>query len=366
MLTFRVQNHVLLLRPHAERFYLLNPTAALLWALRDSGADANECACALVEAYGIPEEHARRDVAATFTSWEADGLLATAPVLVHAPHEAPERASNAVTRHYRIGNSTFSVTMTDAGLQDDLPPRIAHFEATEAPEGATDYQVSAETAGYALYRDGDLLDTVENIYAARTVLLFDVLRSAYAAEPWCANLHAGVIGANGRCVVVAGASGAGKSTLSVAARLAGLEVLGDDAAPILEYSGHVAATPLATMLREGSWPLFEGLDAHYTISEIYERDTGRVRFLAPRATQLETRKATALLLVRREAGCTPRLQQLDTVEALQRFAETGFWVRPDESGVHAFLCWLERVPKFDAFYETTQDGVTLLRQALGE
>lgn len=358
------EDHTVLVRAGAERVYLLNPAAGLLWPCAAAGGTVDACAALLVDTYGIEAEIARADAAVAVAEWRGLGLLDPEVPVAVAPL-APPVGEDLAWHHYRVGDHAFAIGLPEGPLREDLPARLAHFEADPTPD-ATRYTIGACAGAWHVWRDAVHVDTVDSPFGARVVLLYDALRAAYANAPWCANLHAGVIAHGGRCVVLAGASGAGKSTLSVAAARAGLECLGDDSAPIFEADGRVAAMPLATMLREGSWPLFDDLAEHFHLSEVFTRDTGRVRFLSPRApARLEAREPAALLFVRRSAGAPPRLVALGAVEALARLGETGFWVRPERVAAERFLAWLSAVPCHELHYDTLPQGTALLREVLG-
>lgn len=362
---FPVEDHVLVVRAGSSAFLLLNSTAQLLWEVyAETGSEA-ACADALVDAFGIDAERAAGDVATMIAAWRASGIFEVGAVLPDdiAPPCVVQQALH--WQHYRVGGYAFSVGLEDGPLREDLSLRIARFAITEAELGAPRYTALAAGAHWVVHRDGALVDTGATAYAARVVLLDDVLHAAYGGAPWCANLHAGAVGLGEACVVVAGASGAGKSTLSVAAQLDGLDVLGDDSAPVLRDSGRVAAVPLATMLREGSWGLFAGLADRYCLSEIHERETGRVRFLTPRAAvPLHSRRPVALLFVCRAAGAAPALVPLGMVETLSRLGESGFWVRSEHDAVSTWLTWLEMLPRYAMYFDTPAEGVALLRGLL--
>jgi hypothetical protein len=362
---FPVEDHTLIVRPGAERLFLLNSTARFIWDTYAESGDEAACVAALAGAFGLSPAHVAQDVAATLATWDAGGLLTQPTAHTPAPFPPPPATAPQQWRHYQLGAFAFSVGLEEGTLAEDLPLRIAHYEIPAPPPGAPQYTVRQQDKQWIVLRDGAHVDTGESPFAARVVLLYDALRAAYGAEPWCASLHAGAIGLGDRCVVVAGASGAGKSTLAIAAQLAGLDCLGDDAAPVLEHSGHIAAVPLAAMLREGSWGLFTGLEHRFHLSGIHVRETGRVRFLAPRAPQpLHTRKPCALLFVRRAPGAAPALRPMGLVETLTQLGETGFWVRPDHVAVTRWLAWLATLPRYALHYDTPGEGVALLRSLL--
>lgn len=364
--SFDVEDHQIVARSGDARLYLLNPSAQVIWEAFSASGDVAAVVEALQEVFGVARAVAERDAEATIAQWRAEGLLdapGANPPAGEAGHH-PDPASLR-WRHYAIGGTMFSIGLDLPALEADIVPRLAHFAVAAVEDGAARYTVQACGGGWAVYRDGHWVDHGDSLYAARTIILFEALRAAYADEPWCANLHAGALALGDRCVIVAGESGAGKSTLSVAAQCDGLACLGDDSAPILARSGRVAATPLATMLREGSWPLFDALDEHFHVSEIVERETGRVRFLSPRCpAALRGRTPVALLFVRRRAGAAPALRALSVVEALQRLGTTGFWVRPEQEAIGQWLAWLAALPRYDLEYDTTAQGLALVRGLL--
>ncbi|MBI1321121.1 MAG: PqqD family peptide modification chaperone [Candidatus Hydrogenedens sp.] len=361
---FPLQDHGVLMRPGAEWLYVLNPSALLLWqTFADTRSEA-ACVEALAECYGIDEDRARADTASTFAHWRGIGLLQDDASATGEPEPCmPEETGPA--QHYRLGDAEFSVACAHTEFLADLAPRIAHCRSDASGPDATDYVVSESAGVWRVYRDGELLQAGESLFAARTILLADALHGAYAGDSWCASLHAAVIADGEHCVMLAGASGAGKSTLSVAAVLDGLECLGDDAAPMLQASGRVAAAPLGIMLREGSWDLFEALPGGHSLSDIYERDTGRVRFLTPQ-TQPRARSLPpmALLFIERGEGAAPERIRIGVIEALALLGQTGLWVCPEENAIRAWLGWMATLPCYRLRYDTAAEGVALVRETL--
>ena len=163
VLAFAVEDHTLLLRPGAERFFLLNTTARAIWDLHQVEPDAAACAEGLAEVFGIPLEAAAADVEATLADWRAQGLLCEVLPAFGAPEALPAIAGDAITRHYRMGSAGFSITMLDSALQQDLPPRIAHFEVAGLGEEARHYHAVPCAGGRAVYRDGALLDVADAV-----------------------------------------------------------------------------------------------------------------------------------------------------------------------------------------------------------
>ena len=59
------------------------------------------------------------------------------------------------------------------------------------------------------------------------------------------------------------------------------------------------------------------------------------------------------------------LSALDTLQALVRLQESGFWVAHDEQSIRAFLRWIKSTPSYTLTYSDVDQAATIIHHLIG-
>ncbi len=332
--------------PEWEGLFLLNPTASWIWL----NADDPNLPASYALHFGIPLAQAERDVRLTFESW-SQGQVPFRPQAIRAiASEIPYQASS-----YRLNGKTFQISFATREIAAELIPRLeqieepTQFDSVSSP-GHT-FHLSQHSDGTAVYRDGTHIGTESLVTGARAILLQELTRLAVPGREFTLILHAGAVGNQDRCVILAGASFSGKSTLCAALMQSGLLCYSDDSA-CLTTDFEVAGMPFALSLRESSWPLFPGLDHRRFL-------TSNLNGTSPSAVPI------ALIFVEYRAEVqSTTLESVGLFDALVALQESGFWVKPTKPAIAAVLDWLSRLPIHRLRYSALHEAVEQVRSLL--
>ncbi|HXQ42532.1 MAG TPA: hypothetical protein VN821_14780 [Candidatus Udaeobacter sp.] len=310
-----------------QRFYGLNATAALCWAVLSEGLPES-AALAELAAAGAPEADALDWLRSSIEIFRTEGFLEPAgdgsadpPLLNDAGPAAGQRLERippcALYRRWRL----FDVMIRVGFTTNALLPRVAGMLARVAQpaEGSADIEITViEVGGRILVaRDGLVVGVAPDAAGLAALLEPAMLRRAIDATPHLLALHAGVAARNGCGLVLPGPSGSGKTTL-IAALAASGWTYGTDETTLLAADGkELRMAPLSACVKEGSWPL---LVQHYPSlldEPIQERGGRRVRYLPPPGPAIERCRATHVVFPRRTESGT-RLRPIGRIEGIER------------------------------------------------
>src|SRR5262249_2787627 len=108
------------------------------------------------------------------------------------------------------------------------------------------------------------------------------------------DLHAGVVGKEGRCILLPAAAGSGKSSLTAALTHSGFGYYSDEVALVERGSFQVPPVPLAVCVKETGWDLMSRYFPEISSLPIHQRDDRKiVRYVPPRAATVQ--KSPALV-----------------------------------------------------------------------
>jgi hypothetical protein len=350
---FPFDDGLVLVRPRNPGFYILNPTAALIWRDRSQNQSAVELASAFTTRFHIDPETARRDIENTLADWN-QGMLAPCP----APHSLRSPVpSSAELRPVdcQVNGVAMRVFLDSGAIWDEIAPRL---DPLRIPGGqdAIQFTVAASSGKVLVFRESQCIAREDLVTGARAVLL----QAMVSREEPLAILHAGGCGG----VLLAGGSYSGKSTLCAALMAGGLPYHCDDSA-VLSHDFRVHPMPFPLALRQGSWALIEARSQAFRMAPRQARQGPEVRFLEP-SNVSGPAAVGALVFVQYQDGSNTALTKLDTFDALLALQKSGFWVEHSESGIRQFLAWLEKIPKFQLQYSKLPDAEAAVRDLAAE
>lgn len=343
-----------------DGLFFLNPSAAFIWTEFRQGSATHRIAARLAAAFNIPADIALRDVSATLEQWSETLLVRTqeSSEQMRLPPHVPLGSAF----DYRLNGRRVRIVLDSTELEAEIVPRLTHLATLPAPP---DFTLSVITAADAIYlfRGAHLFATEETVSAARAILLQEMVRLSRGECEWLALLHAGACGTGSKCVVFPAATNSGKSTLTAVLMQSGFTFYADDSVAIGKSTLHVPPMPFGLAIREGSWPVvaprFSGFDA----LPVTERLGQHVRFLPP-AAKGEPVPAAALVFPRYNPASATSITRLDTLDALIRLKESGFWVEHTRESIRTFVDWVVSLPCYHIVYSNVEDAVTFVRTIL--
>ena len=362
---FPTDDFVVLTRPDVSGLYILNPTACLLWELFRAGLPFDKLVQEFASLCDIPAETAARDVERTLDEWRS-GLLATPQISSsHAainPKLPASSGADFFTRDYRVQGKNVRIILQTSELADEIAPRLQSLPAAPSAPDIT-FRILEGPDGFRIFCDECLVGTEAGVTAARGVLLQEIVRSCRASES-LAVFHAGACGSHSRCVVFPAGTQSGKTTLAAVLMKMGLTFYSDDSVILERDTLSVPAMPFALMVREGSWELLGARFPELQDEPVFSRFGQQVRFLHPAGMKLDgsCERVGAIAFVRFDPDAANQICKLDTLQALLRLQESGFWVAHDKQSIRAFLAWIQATPSFALTYsDVDQAAVTIHR-----
>ena len=218
---FFLEDSAILFSEPRQELHELNTMAAVIWCHLENGKDRGGIAAELVAGLGVTPGDAANFVDQALDTWKLQGLLADRPGPTHPPpqytrtppDDMPDFGTPAfvTARDYRLLSIGFRLRCTTAADAALLAPIFAHLASTDTP--TTSFDVVRHNEGIAIYRDGQKLSqcatTEELVPMAHNLVWLECVD----LHGFFLELHAGVVGWNGKALVFPANSFGGKSTL---------------------------------------------------------------------------------------------------------------------------------------------------------
>lgn len=378
MWQFPVTGGLVLAIPGQEGLYLLNPSAAFIWAELSQGSSPDRISTRLADAFQISVEVARRDVDSTLDDWTRTALIPPKPTESRFTEPRPVGsgtgassknrlqipAAETIAATYLLNDKHFRITLDSPELESEIAPRLA---ALRTPDTEPHFTISLTTVEDKIYvRCGNEPISVEpNVSAARAILLQEIVRrTSSLPRKWLSLLHAGACGNGRSCVIFPAASHSGKTTLATVLMLSGLTFYADDSVALENETLKIPVMPFGLPIREGSWPLLAERLPGFKSLPVIERFGQQVRFLYPPVHQTSV-PAAAMVFPSYQPGAEFSIQPLNTLQTLIHLKESGFWVEAKPESITVFVNWLESLRCYQMTYaEVDQAGhfITTLLQ----
>jgi hypothetical protein len=361
---FPIEDFLVLARPDVPGLYLLNPSARLIWDLVQTGGPVADLVRDFSAACGIPREVAEQDVQQTLDQWRTDLLSArqASSSNTDAPSEMPPSVvPGHFTRDYFIAGKNVRLLLQTRELAEEIAPRLESLPpAPSAPDFT--FLVVEESDGFRIFCGQRCIAKEEGVGAIRAVLLQEIVRSCRGQE-CLAVFHAGACGSSSRCVVFPAGTQSGKTTLAAVLMKTGLTFYSDDSVLLERDTLSVPSMPFSLMIREGSWTILDSRFPELRLAPILSRYGQRVRFLPPEGiSQGELRgQVGAVVFVRFDREAANEITSLDTLQALLRLQQSGFWVAHDEQSIRRFLDWLQSTPCYSLSYSDVDQAASIIR-----
>lgn len=337
---FPLDEGIVAFSEEAQALVGLNETAALVLRALQAGTSAAGLVEALA-AEGASPLDAGRWSAATLAALSAHGLLADGkeatalpmgsfteePVSRRTIVPPPLQPFAPVTeRRYRLLETTALVRFAMPAQRRLVDSVIGHLGTDDprAPDFVLDItaiQRPEQQYRSNIYRDGVWVDTAHRLSWLGPLVKHMLWKSAIIAHDYLFYIHAGVVGRNGRCVLLPATAGSGKSSLSAALAHAGFRFFSDEVALLEPSTFLVAPMPLAICVKESGWKLMTSYYPELPTLPVHRRKDGKVlRYVPPPAgaTDQEPWPVGHIIFPRYDEDAETELKPLPRVEALGR------------------------------------------------
>jgi hypothetical protein len=184
-------------------------------------------------------------------------------------------------------------------------------------------------------------------------------------------VHAGVVRADQKCLLLPAAPGSGKTSITAVLIRSGFRYLSDEVALLEEEEQealHVCPVPVSLCIKEGAWDLLTPYYPELCDLEVHHRGDGKiVRYLNPPSEVLDSGSGIVhpvgwVVFPRYEPFVQTVLRPLGRGEALRRLLEECLVVPAplDRSKVERVVRWIGKIPCFEMPMSSLAVGSALL------
>ena len=368
----------------------LNATAALIAGRLRNGEPASSLAVALAASEQTTPEEAAGWVAATVDALDAQGLLADGRIRAEQPIDTSMHERLAQIRatipplvpfepravgHYRLLDTHLMVRYAHRSQKRMVDAAIGHLASVETGEPHYVMDISGREWGDAELSSNIYCDGSADSYAKQLSNIGPLVKSAFLnlairASDFILHLHAGVVGRDGRCILLPAESGSGKSSMTAALVHAGLGYYSDEIALIESGSFRVRPVPLATCVKDSGWPLMSRYYPEIDTLPKHRRYDGKlVRYLPPRREAVQTMPAVVshIFFPQYIAGEVTRIEPLARTAALARLLDQCLSLRQrlDQENVQGLIDWIGQIDCFALPFSSLDEAVELVKDCSG-
>lgn len=370
----------------AQRLFALNAAATFVWCRLEEGAAQEDLAGELAALIRSSPEDARSTILGCLAEWERQGLIGDAAasalsddraalptgsaMAIAPPLEGAATAEMFAEQEGRLAGLWFRVRYATRALATRVRPVLEHLTSPHAARPHLIVDLVGRSGAYEIFANGRGFGRCRTLPEVAPVVKHCLAVHLLEHGDYGVAFHAaGVVGPNGRCLMLAAAPGAGKTTLSAALSQRGWGFLADDTLLFDYERRRVRGVRFCLAVKEGSRAVLRALYPDLDHLPVHLRQDGQtVRYLPPPAspTANEDGHAVAWLVFPRHApGAPHRLRPLDPRDALTCLLTEAF--HPARhltlAGFHRLTSWICRVPAFELTFPTLEDAVAAISRA---
>jgi hypothetical protein len=361
----------------------LNATAAFIARKLEQGTHPSQLAQSLVEERNAALQDAEAWARDTLQAFGAQGLLqdSAAPAPASLPAEEPavpdmppyEPFEPVVEACYRLLNTTTLIRYFHRAQMRMVDCVIGHLKIA----GPQTPDVVIDISG-KIWDDGNQLtsyvycDRKSEGLAYRLSNLGPVVKSAVwiasvNAHDFLLDLHAGVVGKDGRCILLPAAAGSGKSSLTAALTHSGLGYYSDEVALVERGTFLVPPVPLAVCVKSTGWELMSRYYPQVAKMPTHRRaDRKEVRYVPPPPGSLLQKPARVshIFFPLYTAGQPTRLTPVTRSDALARLMDQclAFRMQLTPEGIGKLIEWITTVDCYALDFSSLDEAVALVRK----
>lgn len=374
---------------HAQCLAGLNATAALVVRALQAGTPADGLVRALVDRE-ISRVDAEAWIPSTLEALSSHGLLAdgkeptalpmgdleedrsTQRTIVAPPLEG---FAPVAERRYRLLETTMLVRFGIPAQRHLVDSIIGHLRVDDdrAPDFEVDItavELHKDQYRSNIYRDGVWVDTAHKLSWLGPIVKHMLWKSAIVAHDFLFYIHAGVLGRDGRCVLLPATAGSGKSSLSAALAHAGFRFFSDEVALLHASTFRVPAMPLAICVKDTGWELMTAYYPELPKLPVHHRkDQKTLRYIPPPPGAIKQAPWPVghIIFPRYTKGAATELEPLSRVEGLGRLMGECLAMRQKltQENVTQLVRWMAGIECYALRFSSLTEAVERVSEATG-
>jgi hypothetical protein len=382
---YPLDDHLIVFNGASQSLVGLNATAALIVQKLREGVAAAELADMLGRENGVAKDQADGWTASTLDALGSQGLLADGRTvsLPPASSELAERVARlraamppfepfkpAAQVRYRLLGVEALIRYGHGAQRRMVDSVIGHLrtEGAGTPALTIDVQSLSEGRQIAsnIYCNGKPEASATRLSSLAPLVKSALWFAAVNAHDFLLDLHAGVVGKDGRCVLLPAAAGSGKSSLTAALTHSGLGYYSDEVALVERGTFRVSPVPLAICVKSTAWDFMSRYHPELPGLPIHHRDDGkRVRYVRPVAArvQKEPGRVSHIFFPLYAKDEPTRLVPVARADALARLMDQCLALRlqmtPDN--VEDLVNWISGIDCYALTFSSLDEAVALVR-----
>jgi hypothetical protein len=384
---FPLDDHLIVFNGASQSLVGLNATAALIVQKLREGVAAAELADMLGRENGVAKDEADGWTASTLEALGSQGLLADGRTLSLPPasSEIAERVARlkagmppfapfkpAARGCYRLLGIEALIRYGHGAQKRMVDSVIGHLktESTGTPALTIDVQSLPWNEGRQIasniYCDGEPEASATRLSGLAPLVKSALWSAAVNAHDFLLDLHAGVVGKDGRCILLPAPAGSGKSSLTAALTHSGLGYYSDEVALIERGTFYVSPVPLAICVKSTAWDFMSRYRPELPGLPIHHRDDGkRVRYVRPVAAQVqkEPGQVSHIFFPLYAKDEPTRLVPVARADALARLMDQclAFRLQMTPGNVKDLVNWISGIDCYALTFSSLDEAVALVR-----
>ena len=382
-----LEDELVVFSESAQKLIGLNKTAAFLARRMERGASAAMLADMLVQELGVPAGEAGGWVRTTLAALKSHGLLDDGTVPLASGPSAVEKAMAHMRAmvppvmepfepqaegRYRLLDTLALVRCSHRAQLSLIDAVIGHLKSEETAEPNFIIDVQGKLWGDRqlcsnIYSDGDPQAQAIKLSKLGPLVKTTLWVKAVNSYDYLMNLHAGVVGRDGRCILLPAEAGSGKSSLTAALMHSGLGYYSDEVALIEPDSFQVPPVPLAICVKSTGWNVMLGMFPELTSLRTHIRDDDKtVRYCAPPSgsVQKQPAKVSHIFFPRYAKDSVTALTPLRHSEAVTRLLGQCQAAprRLSRDDVRDIVRWISTIDCYALSFSSLEEAVQLVRR----
>jgi len=381
---FPLDDELVVFSEESQSLIGLNNSAAFIFAKLQEGTAPRDLAAILTAGGFVDGSEADAWVRTTLTAFDGQGLLKdseppAAPLPERNDRAEKDRASMPPLVPFTPqAEGRYSLLGTDAVIRyghlsqkrmvDAVIGHFASRDEARAPTLTIDVTAEKLENGHlssGIYCNGNPERRAPRLSALGPLIKAALWASAINAFDFILDLHAGVVGEGGRCVLLPAAAGSGKSSLTAALTHAGLGYYSDEVALIERSSFRVFPVPLAVCVKSTGWELMSRFFSELPALPIHRRNDGKlVRYVPPRAVQNEPARVSHIFFPLYCKDAPTQLIPVPRSDALARLMDQclALRLRLDQDNVKKLVDWIGEIDCYALTFSSLDEAVDLVQR----